>query len=62
VSAGKGVFFCAVPPVVSVSRRGRVTSAQTSKRAQNGGYELANKAQGKGKCDDGCGVHGETVV
>jgi hypothetical protein len=39
-----------------------MTSAQTSKRAQNGGYELASKAQGKGKCDDGCGVYGETVV
>jgi hypothetical protein len=24
-----------------------MTSAQTSKRAQNGGYEMANKAQGK---------------
>jgi hypothetical protein len=62
VSAGKGVFFCAVPPVVSVSRCGSVTKCQTSKRAQNGGYELASVAYGKGKCYDGGGVHSETVV
>jgi len=31
---------------------------QTSKRAQNGGDEMANKAHGKGKRDDGSRVHG----
>lgn len=36
-------------PVVSVSRRGSVTSAQTSKRAQDRGYDRADEVNGK--CD-----------
>ena len=56
------VNACAVRPVASVSALGSVTSAQTSKRAQDGGYEMANEAQGKGKGDDGCRVHCKTVV
>jgi hypothetical protein len=33
-----------------------------SPSADDGGDEMASKAQGKRKCDDGCEVHGETIV